>query len=499
MSYQYLIQKDKVKWSIITFLGGIVLSLTLFLIIKELSIKWALLCIIGIFLLYFPAITRNVKRFFLAALLFSLMLNLDISFLRTGHVGGVDGIMLSFFDISLFFLYFLWLSEIVRKKNTRINFFPKISIPTLFLFVIAYLSMINAPVKKLCLFEIIEIFKMYLGFFYLANHIKQEKDVNFVISCLLIGLFLEGILGLAQFSTGKTYLPSGMGYSNRMVRYRSNYRVSGTWTSYNDFAWYLTFMIPISLSISFSMTETKYKLIAASIFIVGMGGLLSTLSRAGYVSIVMSMLIVLLLNFRKIKGKTSFYNFSSSAILITFIILIIFAMNPGLLKVSSNRMFVDDDHGSAESRIPQFKVAYSIIKSNPFLGIGINNYTEVVSDYDTTEEGLSSITRFQVHNIFLQIGGEMGIIGLVIFLWLIIAIYREGLHYIKLNQGLMINMDIGLLGGITAFLIHGLFDAASIGSKLFIFLWIFAGIISGINKINSYKARQQKVLGENLT
>ena len=77
-----------------------------------------------------------------------------------------------------------------------------------------------------------------------------------------------------------------------------------------------------------------------------------------------------------------------------------------------------------------------------------------------------------MHNIFLQIGAEMGIIGLVIFLWLILSIYREGLNYIKLNQGLMVNIIIGLLGGITAFLIHGLFDAASIGSKLFLFLWL---------------------------
>ena len=41
------------------------------------------------------------------------------------------------------------------------------------------------------------------------------------------------------------------------------------------------------------------------------------------------------------------------------------------------------------------------------------------------------------------------------------------------NKGLV----MGILGGITAFLIHGLVDAASIGSKLFLILWFFVGIL----------------------
>jgi hypothetical protein len=42
---------------------------------------------------------------------------------------------------------------------------------------------------------------------------------------------------------------------------------------------------------------------------------------------------------------------------------------------------------------------------------------------------------------------------------------------------------IGMVAGIMAFLIHGLFDTASIGSKMFLFIWFFSGIIFAARKI----------------
>jgi O-antigen ligase len=141
------------------------------------------------------------------------------------------------------------------------------------------------------------------------------------------------------------------------------------------------------------------------------------------------------------------------------------------------------DRGAAESRLPQFEVAYNIIKDNPLVGVGINNYTEIMDDYDTTEEGVRSLTRHPVHNIFLHIAAEMGVFGLAAFFWLISAIFVEGMKHIISNEDFTAYAIIGMLGGIIAFLIHGLVDTASLGSKLYMFVWFFAGIIIGISQI----------------
>jgi putative inorganic carbon (HCO3(-)) transporter len=145
--------------------------------------------------------------------------------------------------------------------------------------------------------------------------------------------------------------------------------------------------------------------------------------------------------------------------------------------------FIGHDGGSAESRIPQFEVAFNIIKDKPFLGVGINNYSEVMHRYDNTEEGLASITKFPVHNIYLHIAAEMGLFGLFIFIWILAVIFTKGVSYIMQNNDIMVYVVIGMLAGILAFLIHGLFDVASIGSKMFLFMWFFAGIIIAAKNI----------------
>ena len=106
-----------------------------------------------------------------------------------------------------------------------------------------------------------------------------------------------------------------------------------------------------------------------------------------------------------------------------------------------------------------------------------------MQDYDTTDVGVTSITTFQVHNIFLQIAAEMGIMGLAIFIWLIFVVYKEGLSYIKSSESPMSNIVVGLIGGITAFLIHGLVDAACLGNHLFLIFWFLAGLVVAIRKM----------------
>jgi len=351
----------------------------------------------------------------------------------------------------------------------------------------ATLSMASAPSPNLSLFEIVQMLKMYLGFLYIANNIKSRKEIQFVVAFLLLGLFLESLLGLAQYKFDRPFVPSVLGGPEKLGYIRLGRplsRISGTWASYNDFAWYLTFMLPISMSLLFSRIKGIYKSMCGLALVAGIGALICTLSRAGWISFVVAALIVLLLNFSKTKGRTGLNNFATTIVAILIIIFIIITVNPQFLNIVNRRVF-SDDYDSARSRIPQMQIASNIIRTYPFLGVGINNYTEVMQDYDTIETRLASITPYQVHNIFLQVTAEMGIMGFAIFIWLILMVYKEGLSYIKISEGPMSNIVVGLIAGITAFLIHGLVDAASLGNHLFLIFWFLAGIVIAIRKIES--------------
>jgi len=476
-------ERYRIGWPVIVILGGMICGLFI-LLFTFLPTKWGVLGTIGIMIPFIAVLTGDVKRFFLAILVFALPIQLDITIQHSGHLGGAAGFIISLYDITLAILYILWISELVRNKR-KINFFPRISLPFFFLVGMATLSMANASLPTLSLFEIVQVLKMYLGFLYLANNIKSRKEIQFVVAFLLLGLFLESLLGLAQYKFDRPLVPSVLGGPEKLGYIRLGEplsRISGTWASYNDFAWYLTFMLPISMSLLFSRIRGSYKLICGLTLVAGMGALICTLSRAGWYSFVVAALIVLLLNFSKTKGKTGLNNFATSIVAILIVVSVIGTVNPQFLNIV-NRRVLSDDYDAAYSRIPQMQVASNIIRANPVLGIGINNYTEVMDQYDTTDVKLTSITRHQVHNIFLQVAAEMGIIGLAIFIWCVFMIYKEGLCHIKTSEGTMSSIVIGLIGGITAFLIHGLVDAASLGNHLFLILWFLTGVIFAVGKI----------------
>jgi O-antigen ligase len=423
-------------------------------------------------------ILGNAKRFLLGLLTILLPIKVATTLGITEHLGGAGGFVVSVFDMVLLALYLLWIMEMAREKRTKIGFFPALSIPFIILITISFLSMSNARHVDFSVYEIIEVLKMYLCFVYLANAVKDKSDVSFLVALLIVGLLFEGILGIAQHIFGRPFFPTSLG-GPRMI----DSRVSGSWISYNDFAWYLSFIMPLALSILFSKISLIYEYISGLALFAGGAALLWTGSRGGWISFAVACVFVVLFAFSRLRLKTTMIK---TYVLILAVVILISPAYPRLTSRIVDR-FTSDDNGSAESRLPQYQVAFNIIKDNPFLGVGINNYSERMADYDDTEEGLQEITRYPVHNIYLHIAAEQGIFGLAAFLLCLAAIFAKGLNYSFNHDGFMAHVVAGLLAGIVAFLIHGLADTASIGSKMFMFVWFFAGTIFAIDKVDSKK------------
>ena len=475
-----LIDRYKIRIPLLIFLGSIGFGFFLVFFFRFFKSTYATFLTCGLLVPFIIVIVGNGKHFLLSILTMLLPITVDITLNHTGHIGGTAGYIISAFDIVLAVLYLFWFHEMVREKNFSIDLFPRISMPALILMAIAGLSMVFAKFPLLSKFELIEVVKMYLCFFYLANNIKSERDVQVVVLFLLSGLFLESIIGFAQHRYDDPFWPTSLGGPPRI----EGSRICGTWLSFNDFSWYLGFVLPISLSVLFSGIKLIYKLICGVTFFLGCGSLMWTNSRGGWISFAVAALFVVLCVFRNIEGKAGLIKIFAWIMAVG---VLISPLYPRLYTKFYGRL-MGNDGGAAESRLPQYEVAYNIIKENPFVGIGINNYTKVMDDYDTTEEGLESYTHQPVHNIFFHIAAEMGIFGIAVFLWLIFSILTGGMNYIILNKNFTAYTVIGMVAGILAFLVHGLVDTASLGSKLFMFIWFFAGIIFAIKKIKPLAA-----------
>ena len=76
-------------------------------------------------------------------------------------------------------------------------------------------------------------------------------------------------------------------------------------------------------------------------------------------------------------------------------------------------------------RNEMIELAIDIIKNNPFAGIGTGNFGRHYLGYD------SDLT---VHNVFLQIGIEYGIIAMIMFIFIVMYNLYNSIKFYKYNK-----------------------------------------------------------------
>jgi O-antigen ligase len=75
-------------------------------------------------------------------------------------------------------------------------------------------------------------------------------------------------------------------------------------------------------------------------------------------------------------------------------------------------------------RIELAKISFQLIKQNPFIGVGLNNF---IVNLPKFQQG-QTLWLQPVHNIYLLVAVETGLVGLIIFLWLLFLAFKKLLH-----------------------------------------------------------------------
>ena len=74
------------------------------------------------------------------------------------------------------------------------------------------------------------------------------------------------------------------------------------------------------------------------------------------------------------------------------------------------------------------QIAIEMIQENPLIGVGLNNFIPRLPDYWQTPEAVRFLQP--VHNIFLLVAAETGLVGLLIFLWFLISTFKNLLEIV---------------------------------------------------------------------
>jgi O-antigen ligase len=142
---------------------------------------------------------------------------------------------------------------------------------------------------------------------------------------------------------------------------------------------------------------------------------------------------------------------------------------------------------SISARGDYWRAGFSMMKSHPFSGVGIERYGDYFGSYRDLNQvrGRSFATYSDnAHNVFIHFGATGGfpLFITAIVLWLIVIYFS----FLKLRslKGLEFNLLLTLLSGFIGFISISLISPENIGFT--VWAWVFAGAISGMSLQSSH-------------
>jgi len=191
---------------------------------------------------------------------------------------------------------------------------------------------------------------------------------------------------------------------------------------------------------------------------------LFTFSRGGYLGMIAGVGVVIILLWRQITFNKKIALGLISAIAIIFLLT---ASQSVASRFLSSFNF---NEGSNTERIKNWSQGYEMFADNFLFGVGIGNYSLEIDPI------IAYRTPVYAHNLYLDIGAEMGIFALIIWVTLITAticqLYKNG----KNNKSLFSKaVSAGLIGSLVWFSIHSFFDTSIYSPTI---LAVFMVIIS---------------------
>jgi putative inorganic carbon (HCO3(-)) transporter len=387
-------------------------------------------------------------------------------------LGALGGLSISATTIALAGLYISWFIRSQANRNPGARPSIHINLPLLMYLAITVISVAVAQDVSLSLFEVFLLLEACLVYFYVANNVRTRQDVLFAVSLLLIACLLESLAMIVLRFTG---MPSSIWGIPTHVRVDADVkegfmRIGGTVGSPNFAAAYLSMSLASAASLLFTSLGRAYKWLAMGVLGLGGVALIFTFSRGGWMALVLSVTLICLLGWhrRGISLKTPIA-----------VILILGMLYLPFHSAISARL-LGDDRGSADSRIPLMKLAFRIIEDNPVLGVGANNFTVIMDRYLTSDfrEGW----LFAVHNKYLLVLSETGIVGLLAFLAFLLNALHKGWQCWALQDRLLSPLALGIIAGIAGHMVHMTVDVFR-GRPTQQLLWLLAGLVTAMYKM----------------
>jgi O-antigen ligase len=261
------------------------------------------------------------------------------------------------------------------------------------------------------------------------------------------------------------------------------YRAPSFFANCNFLASYLNLVIPFSLA-CWVLGEGRWKRLGAWTTGFGVVALLCTQSLGGLVSFGGIVLLAILCFTENWKKRLSLLT-AVCALAIGF-----YFAKETLNPAHEGAVFTYDQ----AIRLVLWGIAWDFFRHSPVLGVGWGNfvvlYGSYVSDISWIPEG-----QFEVHNIYLQLLAETGLVGFGAFSLLIFRAIQQAFRQLRCSvHTLEKALAFGALGAILSVLLHGFVDFFfQVSPQFSTLFWVLLALLVVGGKTLERKAGEQEI------
>ncbi len=327
---------------------------------------------------------------------------------------------------------------------------------TLYL-VFVVISLVTSEVPAQSLRGLFNVLMFAFLFLVTAEAFKNPKYQNWLEIIFVIWLVFLIFDSIYQFTEGKDLIRH-----YKFIDSSAGVRLRACFKTYGHFASYLVLSIPLFFSIGLKYRNSKQMhkwYLHFSAFLFLLIALWYTRTRGAAVAIACSSFLMCFL-YRKWK-----------------ILLAAAAFAITVLCFMPRDMLIHLDEKRQEQSLVERKFlwdrAIKVIQAKPLSGTGINTYAVAHQKYDKTQNW--RVRNYYAHNGYLQMAAEIGIPGLVAFLFFMLTYLRFLLKSIRLN-GPSQKKLLGILAGILGFLVLMLVDTVFHNLPCVMTFWFLMGL-----------------------
>jgi len=441
----------------------------------EAPIGVSLAAIVGIITLLTPVILKR-PEFGLAMIGFFL----PFERIPSLELGGMT-LKINHFLVIYVFIVFL-ISALAQKKLV----IPKDPIRAYLLIFILSLSLslpaavsLNRAIQMIALMLL-----MYILYLTVTLMISNKKILILVLKGVLWGATIMAFLGIFQFLGDKIGLPTTItllrpGYDKSTFGFARVQALSQEPLYFANYI-FLPLMLGLVLSLRGKLERVFNRRLGVIVMALLAINFLIAISRGAYLGAAVVVLILLITQAKLIfKAKTM-------AAIIVVGVVVFGGVYLALAKSESRALdeFIghvavqDREEGeSVVSRLNASTQALQLFQSNFLFGVGSGNFgPRVQGDPDDVPEG----GWFIVNNEYLEILAENGIVGLMAFVILLVAVFARALFAINQSKDALFR---GILIGLTLALVGILVQYATFSTLYIFHIWFTVGLIGAVSNI----------------